>query len=727
MKTKLILDVNKAQHAQLNSIVTGRVGDKVSNVADVYLIDGGTPYNLTGSKAFFECVKPDNTVVRDDNGVKMIDTAKGHFEYTFMAETFGAVGKAKQAFFSIEKDKTVRATTQDFVLITLPDATTNRVPSESYISDLEKLIKELNEMALEEVNSQAAAEASAAKDFANQANELSNNIQMQLNEIVINGDSSVEAAQARVDVEGNIYPSLKPRIDAEQVRITNISRAVTEISINVKTLGVKGDGITDDTTAIENAFRDHPYKIMYFPDGNYRVTRPIRISADNSLELSKNARIYADAAIDYIFDFNTSRPINSIYDLSKGCFITGGTLDGNGKANHILRLNKFLHFSLEGVEFKNGLRRGLVINNTGAMSAELLARNIHFINTIKTNISDNKAIENLGTDNKFENIWTVDWTVGIYDKGNAEVDSFHYWISHKERVPESIAFEVDSSTNIVQSFADTARTTLKVLSGNPRMISSKVYYNTSVYDASLAANYQAKIIDAVPYSTVSVLACRIIGNLSTPPSFVDTITININSLNNLFEGTVSNAFSANWSATRTTGFFLYSGNNEKGIIGTTPSKIFLKNSVSGKQIDLNDDGSLMYSGVNLLGTSGTFTPTVVGSSIAGNPNYTNQRGRYYRNGNIVNCNIIISGTFDGTIGGGLLIKGLPFEMSADNVSGVNFGYIRGLKSPIGYVNIGVSKDITIRTLDANGNAASIDTTTLRNTQFEYHMSFSYPV
>lgn len=234
MKTKLILDVNKTQYAQLNSIVTGRVGDKVSNVVDVYVIDGGIPYNLTGLNVFFECAKPDNTVIRDNNGVKMIDAAKGYFEYTFPPETFGAVGKAKQAFMSIEKDKAIRATTQDFVLVTLPDATTNRIPSESYFSDLEKLIQELNEMALEEINSQAAADASAAKDFANQANELSISIQKQLNEIVISGDSSVEAAQAREDALGVTYPVLKERVDAEQLRILNeVKRAVAQ-SFNIE-------------------------------------------------------------------------------------------------------------------------------------------------------------------------------------------------------------------------------------------------------------------------------------------------------------------------------------------------------------------------------------------------------------------------------------------------------------------------------------------------------------
>ncbi|WP_257150887.1 phage baseplate upper protein [Bacillus toyonensis] len=57
MNTKLILDINKTQYAQLNSIVTGRVGDKTSNIVDVYVIDNGSPYNLTGLKVLFECTK----------------------------------------------------------------------------------------------------------------------------------------------------------------------------------------------------------------------------------------------------------------------------------------------------------------------------------------------------------------------------------------------------------------------------------------------------------------------------------------------------------------------------------------------------------------------------------------------------------------------------------------------------------------------------------------------
>lgn len=49
------------------------------------------------------------------------------------------------------------------------------------------------------------------------------NIQQQVNQLVVEGDSSVEAAQARVDAEGNVYTTLKERLDAEQIKLAHTS------------------------------------------------------------------------------------------------------------------------------------------------------------------------------------------------------------------------------------------------------------------------------------------------------------------------------------------------------------------------------------------------------------------------------------------------------------------------------------------------------------------------
>ena len=141
MKTTFELDIQKEKYEYTSLIVTGRMGDLASNTVDVYMKNGGEPYALTNLTVFYECVKPDDTVIRDTKGVKMIDAAKGHFSYTFPAEVFSIPGQVKRSFFSIEKDKTFRATTQDFLVISLPDALTGHIESETYISEFDQALE----------------------------------------------------------------------------------------------------------------------------------------------------------------------------------------------------------------------------------------------------------------------------------------------------------------------------------------------------------------------------------------------------------------------------------------------------------------------------------------------------------------------------------------------------------------------------------------------------------
>ncbi|MGE6619920.1 BppU family phage baseplate upper protein [Bacillus mycoides] len=265
MKTKLILDVNKTQHAQLNSIVTGRVGDKAENIVDVYVVSGPIPYDLTGSDVYFECAKPDNSSIRDKNGISIKNASQGHFEYTFPVQTFASVGHSKQSYFSIEKNTTIKATTQDFVLVTLPDALTNRVPSTAYISQLDELIKDLEGMQLDILNSEAYQEAQDAKTFAKQAkntseqaNLTSESVQKQLNQVVIGGSIDPETKQARVDESGTSFPLLKDRIDSEANKRKKTTDKLDKLFVTYADFGAKLDGVADDTVSIQNA---HNYAI----------------------------------------------------------------------------------------------------------------------------------------------------------------------------------------------------------------------------------------------------------------------------------------------------------------------------------------------------------------------------------------------------------------------------------------------------------------------------------
>jgi hypothetical protein len=65
--------------------------------------------------------------------------------------------------------------------------------------------------------------------------------------------------------------------------LKSVIRGLPEIStwVNLKTLGAKGDGVTDDTDAIEAAVREHA--TIYVPSGRYLVSRTILLKPDTVL------------------------------------------------------------------------------------------------------------------------------------------------------------------------------------------------------------------------------------------------------------------------------------------------------------------------------------------------------------------------------------------------------------------------------------------------------------
>ena len=144
-----------------------------------------------------------------------------------------------------------------------------------YSDSLRQGTDKLNE-AIDQSN-EAISRADATEAIANQALANSEDTQQQLNTIVIDGDSSVEAAQARVSTpKSKTFDVLKDRLDeSEQEFITHNAETVTGI-FNVKTgFGAKGDGVTDDTDAINAAIAAAVAAgggIIYFPRGTYIVS-----------------------------------------------------------------------------------------------------------------------------------------------------------------------------------------------------------------------------------------------------------------------------------------------------------------------------------------------------------------------------------------------------------------------------------------------------------------------
>src|SRR5690606_2479555 len=130
-----------------------------------------------------------------------------------------------------------------------------------------------------------------ADDKATQALTQSESTQTQLDTIVINGDSSVEAAQARVDTDGQAHATLKARLDAEHTAVTS-QLADNMTFIDIKTSGYKNineyystditQKFKDAITDIKEMANDTPtgsqnLKTLEFPEGIFEVNDTIDI------------------------------------------------------------------------------------------------------------------------------------------------------------------------------------------------------------------------------------------------------------------------------------------------------------------------------------------------------------------------------------------------------------------------------------------------------------------
>ena len=81
------------------------------------------------------------------------------------------------------------------------------------------------------------------------------------------------------DDEDDIYEDMADKLKLD----TSVEHYVESMYINAAECGVKGDGVTDDTAALQKAINSATGKTVYIPAGTYLITKPIQISADTNI------------------------------------------------------------------------------------------------------------------------------------------------------------------------------------------------------------------------------------------------------------------------------------------------------------------------------------------------------------------------------------------------------------------------------------------------------------
>lgn len=167
------------------------------------------------------------------------------------------------------------------------------------------------------------------------------------------------------------------------------------------------DGVSDVSDAIQKIIDDNPNRTIYFPDGVYVLKKPICTPADPvksvSLELANYAVIKAAEDWDHdeaLVRLGGKDPFNTIYVNGSNYNLSGGIIDGSGKANGISidsgRETRVHEVSIKHTKIGLHIKRGA---NSGSSDADII--NVHIVGN---GAPDSIGVLVEGLDNSFTNM-----------------------------------------------------------------------------------------------------------------------------------------------------------------------------------------------------------------------------------------------------------------------------------------------------------------------------------
>ena len=373
---------------QLNS------GDLNTVRLDFHIQDGLTNVDLTGKIVRLAIRKPDRTTVFQSGGVT--NGPGGKCEAILSRQANLVPGRHEAEIMIFQGEDNVAVTTKFYYEVKKSVITNDDVESSN---DYPAILQAIN------------------------AGEVLKNVDIL--DVIAAGEKA-DAIQTQITDAKDGYPTLKDKVDAVDLAIagnvteinntlekTNENAAqlveneklIDDISINVKKFGAKGDGVADDTTAIQNALNSlSTGQKIYFPIGTYLVTNITIPNVNFTIDSAPGATIKKISGGSASYMVASYNYLNNVNVVGVPLKINNLTFDGNSLCDDVLILQTW-NSVLDKISVRNGLRYGIhytanTANNTLITSTAVNNRltnswvnnnavhNIHVTDTSRTKVSD---------------------------------------------------------------------------------------------------------------------------------------------------------------------------------------------------------------------------------------------------------------------------------------------------------------------------------------------------
>lgn len=261
--------------------------------------------------------------------------------------------------------------------------------------------------------------------------------------------------------------------------------------------GAKGDGVADDTDAIQDAI-DSGYPV-YVPSGIYCVTAPLTAKGRLQMEMAELAEIVVagESTIEYLIGIKND---GGAYANTFGDRIAGGILNGNNKCNVIVGMNYTVQGTLDSVNIKGFLQKGVYIRhniqNANVGSGSCVIRNCRIEND--SPVDNTYGIYDAGGDNVFDTLVVKDANIGMVVNGGSIAKSCHIWQSDDTYFDTSCAFLLRGQLGALSDcVSDTMRYGVKTDANYVKYsLSNFIYYfNTDVTPQAYLDSHQPIVFD----------------------------------------------------------------------------------------------------------------------------------------------------------------------------------------------------------------------------------------